>query len=86
MPMIIFGDGLTNKSHVKYKGLRTGVIDKLYRQLKLREKMGELLLLDISEFNTSKVKYSYAHFAQIMITEHLIFRYATDALRKTWRI
>lgn len=66
--MIVFGDGLTNKSHVKFKGLRTGVVDKLYKQLKLREKLGELLLLDIDEFNTSKVRYLHAHFAQVMIT------------------
>lgn len=56
MPMIVFGNGLQNKSHVKYKGLRRGMTDKLYKQLKLREKSGELLLLDIDEFNTSKVK------------------------------
>ncbi|KAG1639716.1 hypothetical protein G6F44_007556 [Rhizopus delemar] len=55
MPMIVFGNGLQNKSHVKYKGLRRGVTDKLYKQLKLREKSGELLLLDIDEFNTSKI-------------------------------
>ncbi|KAI7890973.1 uncharacterized protein EV154DRAFT_551845 [Mucor mucedo] len=54
MPMIIFGDGLKNKSHVRFKGPRHGVIDKLYRQLKRRENLGELLLLDIDEYNTSK--------------------------------
>ncbi|KAG2209788.1 hypothetical protein INT47_001936 [Mucor saturninus] len=54
MPMIIFGDGLKNKSHVRFKGLRHGVIDKLYKQLKRRENLGELLLLDIDEYNTSK--------------------------------
>ncbi|KAG2197041.1 hypothetical protein INT47_009757 [Mucor saturninus] len=55
MPLIIFGDGLKNKSQVKFKGLRSGVTDKLYRQLKRREKLGELLLVDINEFKTSKV-------------------------------
>ncbi|CEG79757.1 hypothetical protein RMATCC62417_14186 [Rhizopus microsporus] len=43
-----------NKDHVKLKGLRRGAFNKLYRQLKLRGKLGELLLLDISEYNTSK--------------------------------
>lgn len=55
MPLIIFGDGLKNKSQTKFKGLRSGVTDKLYRQLKRREKLGELLLVDINEFKTSKV-------------------------------
>ncbi|KAG2208314.1 hypothetical protein INT47_006170, partial [Mucor saturninus] len=54
MPLIIFGDGLKNKSQTKFKGLRSGVTDKLYRQLKRREKLGELLLVDINEFKTSK--------------------------------
>ncbi|KAG2200602.1 hypothetical protein INT47_007346 [Mucor saturninus] len=55
MPLIIFGDGLKNKSQTKFKGLRSGVMDKLYRQLKRREKLGELLLVNINEFKTSKV-------------------------------
>ncbi|GAA5812069.1 hypothetical protein MFLAVUS_005518 [Mucor flavus] len=54
MPMVIFGDGTKNKSLTKFKGLRAGVIDKLYKHLKQRERLGELLLLDIDEFNTSK--------------------------------
>ncbi|KAI8087808.1 uncharacterized protein B0P05DRAFT_532351, partial [Gilbertella persicaria] len=54
MPLIVFGDGLKNKSHAKFKGLRYGVIEKLYRQLRIREKHGELLLLDIDEYKTSK--------------------------------
>ncbi|KAI8091162.1 uncharacterized protein B0P05DRAFT_529087 [Gilbertella persicaria] len=41
MPLIVFGDGLKNKSHVKFKGLHN-------------EKRGELLLLDIDEYKTSK--------------------------------
>ncbi|KAI8073508.1 uncharacterized protein B0P05DRAFT_580265 [Gilbertella persicaria] len=32
IPLIVFGDGLKNKLHVKFKGLRYGVIEKLYRQ------------------------------------------------------
>ncbi|KAI7898357.1 uncharacterized protein BX663DRAFT_581935 [Cokeromyces recurvatus] len=54
MPIVVFGDGLKNKSQVEFKGLRHDVVEKLYRQLKLREKFGKLLLLDIDEFNTSK--------------------------------
>jgi hypothetical protein len=37
MPIVVFGDGLKNKSHVKFKGLA----EKVYRQqLKLLEKLG----------------------------------------------
>lgn len=66
MPLIIFGNGLKNKSHVKFKGLRHGVSEKLYRQLKIREKRGELLLLDIDEYKTSKVYIVYMITTQIL--------------------
>lgn len=56
MPLVVFGNGLKNKSHVKFKGLRHGASEKVYRQLRLREKLGELVLLDIDEYKTSKVK------------------------------
>ncbi|PHZ08227.1 uncharacterized protein RHIMIDRAFT_295401 [Rhizopus microsporus ATCC 52813] len=54
MQLIIFGDGMKNKHHDKFKGLRCGVYDKLYKQLQRRERLEELLLLDINEYNTSK--------------------------------
>lgn len=55
MPLVIFGDGLKNKEHVKFRGLRPGVSGKIYRHLKHREGLGELFLLDINEFRTSKI-------------------------------
>lgn len=55
MPLVVFGNGLKNKSHVKFKGLRHGVSEAIYRRLKHRERLGELLLLDIDEYKTSKV-------------------------------
>ena len=55
MPLVIFGDGLRNKDHIKFKGIRHGVSDNIYRQLMHREKLGGLLLLDINEYKTSKV-------------------------------
>ncbi|ORE04692.1 hypothetical protein BCV72DRAFT_307085 [Rhizopus microsporus var. microsporus] len=54
MPLVVFGSGLKNKSHVKFKSLRHGVSERVYRQLKHREGLGELLLLDINEYKTSK--------------------------------
>ncbi|KAI7891624.1 uncharacterized protein EV154DRAFT_481056 [Mucor mucedo] len=50
MTLIIFGDGLKIRSQTRFKGLRFGVTDKLYRQLKIRKKLGELLLVDVNEF------------------------------------
>lgn len=66
MPLIVFGDGLKNKSQVKYRGLRTGITDKLYRKLKSREKFGELLVLDINEFKTSKVSIAMCFYIIIL--------------------
>ncbi|GAA5812652.1 hypothetical protein MFLAVUS_006109 [Mucor flavus] len=54
MPLVVFGDGLKNKDHIKLKGHRHGLSNKIYKQLKLREGLGELLLLDINEYYTSK--------------------------------
>lgn len=56
MPLVIFDNGLKNKSHVKFKRLRQGVSERVYRQLRLREKLGGLIFLDIDEHKTSKVK------------------------------
>ena len=54
-PLVIFDDSLRNKDHVKFKDLRYGVSNKIYGQLKHRERLGELLLFDINEYKTSKV-------------------------------
>ena len=55
MPLVVFGDGLKNKAHVKFRGLRHGLNEKIYKHLIQKEKQGQLLLVDINEFNTSKV-------------------------------
>ncbi|ORE05865.1 hypothetical protein BCV72DRAFT_306060 [Rhizopus microsporus var. microsporus] len=54
MSLIIFGDGQKNESHVKFKGLRHDVSNKIYKQLKHGKGLGELLLLDINKYKTSK--------------------------------
>ena len=40
---------------IKFRGLRHGVSNKIHKQLQARERIGELLLVDINEFKTSKV-------------------------------
>ncbi|KAI7899974.1 uncharacterized protein BX663DRAFT_519173, partial [Cokeromyces recurvatus] len=44
------------KDGVHLKGLRVGVTGVLYKQLKIRQKSGELLLASVDEFKTSKVQ------------------------------
>jgi hypothetical protein len=55
MPMVMFGDGMKNKDHVHFRRHKHGVVDIIYQNLKRREKLGELILLDINEFRTSVV-------------------------------
>ncbi|CEG76410.1 hypothetical protein RMATCC62417_11309 [Rhizopus microsporus] len=55
MPLVIFGGGIKGSSHVKYRGRRVGVSDIIYKNLKRREKLGEVLVLDINEFRASSV-------------------------------
>ncbi|KAI9476218.1 MAG: hypothetical protein EXX96DRAFT_540759 [Benjaminiella poitrasii] len=55
MPLVIFGDGLTNKSSIRFRGLRYGVSEKIYKHLCAKQRLGELYILDINEYNTSKV-------------------------------
>ncbi|KAI9267783.1 hypothetical protein EDC94DRAFT_657383 [Helicostylum pulchrum] len=65
MPLIIFGDGLENEDQTKFRGLRPGVSDKLYRQLGRREKLGKLLLLDVNVFRTD-LKLIYAELGNVI--------------------
>ncbi|KAI7902109.1 uncharacterized protein BX663DRAFT_511783 [Cokeromyces recurvatus] len=44
------------KDGVHLKGLRVGVTGVLYKQLKIRQKSGKLLLASVDEFKTSKVQ------------------------------
>ncbi|CEP14216.1 hypothetical protein [Parasitella parasitica] len=53
-PLVIFGDGVFGKDMAKLKNLRCGVVGKLYLTLKKREAAGELIVLTIDEFKTSK--------------------------------
>lgn len=76
MPLVAFGDGLKNKDHLKFKGHRHGLSNKIYKQLKLREGLGELLLLDINECNTSKVSHD-STFSYIVDFKAFYYRLAT---------
>ncbi|KAI7907125.1 uncharacterized protein BX663DRAFT_573207 [Cokeromyces recurvatus] len=38
MPLVVFGEGLKNKDHIKFKGLRHAVSNKIYQQLKNKAK------------------------------------------------
>lgn len=56
MPLIILGEGMINKNHVKFKGKMVGAVGTIHDHLKLRESKGELLLLTINEFLTFQVR------------------------------
>lgn len=53
-PLVVFGDGVFGKDMVKLKKLRCGVVGKLFLALKKRQAAGELIVLTIDEFKTSK--------------------------------
>jgi len=55
VPLIVFGTGMVGKDLVKLRGLRHGVTGMFYRTLKKREKEGELLVVPIDEFKTSRI-------------------------------
>lgn len=54
VPLIVFGDGMFGKDRVKLKGHRNGVVEKLYRTLKSKEAEGQLIVITIDEYKTSK--------------------------------
>ncbi|KAG0825657.1 hypothetical protein G6F18_010297 [Rhizopus arrhizus] len=53
-PLVVLGAGVFGKDMVKMKGLRCGMIGKLFATLKKREAAGELIVVTIDEFKTSK--------------------------------
>ncbi|KAG1307128.1 hypothetical protein G6F64_007054 [Rhizopus arrhizus] len=53
-PLVVFGAGVFGKDMIKMKGLQCGVIGKLFATLKKREAAGELIVVTIDEFKTSK--------------------------------
>lgn len=71
MPLIVFGDGLRNKAHVRFAGLRHGLSEKIRKQLLMRGKLGELLLLTINEYNTSQVQSFIVYMHTDLVTYHI---------------
>ncbi|ORE06340.1 hypothetical protein BCV72DRAFT_335980 [Rhizopus microsporus var. microsporus] len=55
VPLIIFEDGLKGSTHVRFRGRIVETSEMIYKDLKKREKQGELLVLDINEFRASSV-------------------------------
>ncbi|KAG1351653.1 hypothetical protein G6F62_002919 [Rhizopus arrhizus] len=52
--LVVFGAGVFGKDMVKMRGLPCGVIGKLFAKLKKCEAAGELIVVTIDEFKTSK--------------------------------
>lgn len=58
-PLVVFGNGLKNKNHVKFKGLRHGVSERVYRQLSLRGRLVELIQYIKDENTYVWISYKY---------------------------
>ncbi|KAI9481548.1 MAG: hypothetical protein EXX96DRAFT_618477 [Benjaminiella poitrasii] len=54
IPLIVFGDGMKNKDHVRIKGYTTGACGILYSKLAQRQKQHLLALVDVDEFLLAK--------------------------------
>lgn len=54
VPLVVFGNGMFGKDIVKMKGLRCGVAGVMWRCLKKREAAGDLLVIPIDEYKTSR--------------------------------
>jgi hypothetical protein len=55
VPLVVFGNGMFGKNLVKLKGLRCGVAGVLWRCLKKREAAGDLIVLPVDEYKTSRI-------------------------------
>lgn len=83
MPLIVFGDALFKKDNNRLKGHLPGVSSRIARQMKIREKRGELLFMTIWEYNTSKVCIRYEptyHFSTNLIMSRRVLYVAISNL------
>ncbi|KAI7865418.1 hypothetical protein BDF14DRAFT_1730339, partial [Spinellus fusiger] len=55
LPVVAYGTEMKGKNTVKFKGHCVGLTRILYQPLKKRQRGGDLLLVDIDEFFTSRV-------------------------------
>lgn len=55
VPLIVLGDGMFEKSSARMRRVRSGVVGRLWSVLKRRERAGDLLVVCIDEFKTSKI-------------------------------
>ncbi|OAD77825.1 hypothetical protein PHYBLDRAFT_141686 [Phycomyces blakesleeanus NRRL 1555(-)] len=56
VPLLVFGSGMFGKDDVKLKRHRCGAVGKLYKLLKKQEAEGQLIIITINEFKTSKTR------------------------------
>ncbi|KAL0098125.1 hypothetical protein J3Q64DRAFT_1829435 [Phycomyces blakesleeanus] len=66
MPLIVFGDGLADKSSVRFRSFRHGVPEKAYKHLLVKQKIGEVFATsvrpktqDISEIPMTDLSIQY---------------------------
>ena len=56
IPVVTFGSGIFWKKSMKFKGHRIRVTDVLYRALKRKEAQGDIIVVTVDEFRTSRVQ------------------------------
>lgn len=55
MPLFVFGRGMFGNGENRYRGHRKSPVNKFWSTLKQREARGEVLVIKVDEFLTSKV-------------------------------
>ncbi|KAG2195909.1 hypothetical protein INT47_002682 [Mucor saturninus] len=80
VPLIVFGNGMSRKDHVKIKNIRTGVTGGLFRKSKSKERTGNLLVVDIDEFLTSHAQNVRVELWVVLASPVIVFSFARRAL------
>jgi hypothetical protein len=56
IPLVIFGNAMFgDKNSMHIKGKQHGIVDMIWRELKRRERAGELIAIPIDEYLSSQV-------------------------------
>jgi hypothetical protein len=75
IPLVIFGNamfGHNNSTH--FKGKQHGIVDKIWKELKRRERAGELIAITIDEYLSSQVSigiWNMKHHMAIVLMAYL---------------
>jgi hypothetical protein len=64
LPLVVFGDGMfDNGNHQKIRGKNSSIVGVIWRELKRRERSGDLVTVTVDEYLSSQVSILYLRFA-----------------------